>query len=119
MVAERHVSDLRLRQREAIRPVNRRSWLKLLSAAVAGLIAAPVRAATGRLTNWAGNITYGTDRVSEAASVARVQQVLRSLDHVKVQGTRHCFNTIADSRDNLLSLKPMHEAVALDPAART
>jgi xylitol oxidase len=35
---------------------------------------------------------------------------------VKVLGTRHCFNSIADSRYNLLSLKPMHEVVALDPA---
>src|ERR1022692_3289282 len=34
-------------------------------------------------------------------------------------GTRHCFNSIADSRYNLLSLKPMHEVVALDPVART
>ena len=34
-------------------------------------------------------------------------------------GTRHCFNSIADSRDNLLSLKPMHEVVSVDPAART
>jgi xylitol oxidase len=38
---------------------------------------------------------------------------------VKVLGTRHCFNSIADSRYNLLSLKPMHEVVALDPVART
>jgi xylitol oxidase len=35
-----------------------------------------------------------------------------------VLGTRHCFNSIADSRYNLLSLKPMHEAVAIDPDAR-
>ncbi len=34
-------------------------------------------------------------------------------------GTRHCFNSIADSRHNLLSLKPMHEVVALDARAGT
>lgn len=34
-------------------------------------------------------------------------------------GTRHCFNSIADSRHNLLSLKPMHEVVALETDART
>ena len=48
-----------------------------------------------------------------------IQSVLRSQDKVKVLGTRHCFNSIADSRYNLLSLKPMHEVVALDPVART
>jgi xylitol oxidase len=72
-----------------------------------------------KLTNWAGNLTYGTDRLREASSVEQIRSLLRSEDKVKVLGTRHCFNSIADSRYNLLSLKPMHEVVALDPAART
>ena len=38
---------------------------------------------------------------------------------LKVLGTRHCFNNIADSRHSFLSLKPMDEVVALDPAAHT
>src|ERR1039457_3904534 len=56
---------------------------------------------------------------SPAATRTARTPVLRSQDKVKVLGTRHCFNSIADSRYNLLSLKPMHEVVALDPAART
>ncbi len=72
-----------------------------------------------RLTNWAGNLSYSTDRLQEAASVDEIRTFLRSQDKVKVLGTRHCFNSIADSRDNLLSLKPMHEVVALDTSART
>ena len=44
---------------------------------------------------------------------------MQSREKVKVLGTRHCFNSIADSQYNFLSLKPMHEVVALDPAART
>src|SRR5207249_4159850 len=60
-----------------------------------------------------------TDNVHEAASVEQVRSVLRSQEKVKVLGTRHCFNSIADSRYNLLSLKPMHEVVALDAGART
>jgi xylitol oxidase len=72
-----------------------------------------------RLTNWSGNLTYGTDRLQEASTVEQVQKILRTEDKVKVLGTRHCFNSIADSRDNLLSLKPMHEGMAIDPVART
>ncbi len=34
-------------------------------------------------------------------------------------GTRHCFNNIADSTDNFLSLKSMDEVLALDPEAGT
>src|SRR5207245_6172864 len=38
---------------------------------------------------------------------------------LKVLGTRHCFNNIADSTHNILSLKSMDEVVALDPEAHT
>ncbi len=72
-----------------------------------------------KLTNWAGNVTYATDRLHEADSVAQVRTLVRAEKKLKVLGTRHCFNTIADSRYNLLSLKPMHEVGVLDPDART
>jgi len=72
-----------------------------------------------RLTNWAGNLTYGAERLQEAGSIAEVQAVVRHEQRLKVLGTRHCFNSIADSRDNLLSLKPMHDVVTLDAARRT
>lgn len=70
------------------------------------------------LTNWAGNITYSTERVHEARNLDEIRSCLRSYDKVKVLGTRHCFNTIADSRYNLLSLQGMQE-MHLDPASRT
>jgi xylitol oxidase len=101
--------------------VNKRTLLRLLRAAIASPVIArlSVWADKQKLTNWAGNITYSTDRLQEAASVDQIRNILRSEDKVKVLGTRHCFNSIADSRQNLLSLKPMHEVVALDPDART
>ena len=101
--------------------MNKRTFLSLFSSAIASPLIAPlsVWAAKQRLTNWAGNLTYSTDRLQEARSVDEIRSVLRSEDKVKVLGTRHCFNSIADSRENLLSLKPMHEVVALDPDART
>ena len=34
-------------------------------------------------------------------------------------GTKHCFNTIADSKDNFISLKQMNKVVTLDANART
>ena len=37
----------------------------------------------------------------------------------KVLGTRHCFNDIADSRDEFLSLGLMNKVVALDKAKST
>jgi xylitol oxidase len=101
--------------------VNKRTFLNLLSAAIASPVVAPMSAwmANQRLTNWAGNLTYSTDRLHAAASVDAIRSLLRSEDKIKVLGTRHCFNSIADSRQNLLSLQPMHEVVALDAVART
>jgi xylitol oxidase len=71
------------------------------------------------LTNWAGNYRYGTDRLSSARSTAEVQEYVKRRSKLKVLGTRHCFNGIADSTEDLLSLRPMDQVVALDPKART
>lgn len=70
------------------------------------------------LTNWSGNITYSTERVHEASTVDQIRSYLRSESKLKVLGTRHCFNSIADSHYNLLSLKPMQE-MTLDTVAKT
>src|SRR5580693_8338504 len=101
--------------------MHKRTLLKLLSTTLASPLIEPLSAwmANGRLTNWAGNVTYATDRLREASSVEQIRSFLRSQGKVKVLGTRHCFNSIADSRYGFLSLKPMHEVVALDAGART
>ncbi|MGZ3926940.1 MAG: FAD-binding protein [Mucilaginibacter sp.] len=72
-----------------------------------------------RLKNWAGNLTYSTDKVQYPKTVAEVQQLVKKLPKLKALGTRHCFNTIADSRDDLLSTKEMNKVVSLDAKAHT
>jgi xylitol oxidase len=72
--------------------------------------------ASEALTNWAGNVTYSTNRLHEASSIEEVRSYVRSKDKLNVLGTRHCFNLIADNDHNLLSLKPMQE-MTLDAAS--
>ncbi|HVV55653.1 MAG TPA: D-arabinono-1,4-lactone oxidase [Mucilaginibacter sp.] len=72
-----------------------------------------------RLTNWAGNLTYGTANVQYPKSVAEVQYLVKKHGKLKALGTRHCFNTIADSRDDLLSTKELNKVVSLDTKAHT
>ncbi len=67
--------------------------------------------------NWAENFSYGTEHVHEAGSIAEIRAILRAHEKVKVLGTRHCFNSIADSRDNLLLLTSRD--IELDAEART
>jgi len=99
--------------------MNKRAFLKLSSALVAAPVVSPLLAwASGeKPKNWAGNLEYGTDRLYPAHSLEWVQEFVRKQTKLKVLGTRHCFNDIADSTQSLLSLKPMDEVVALDPRA--
>ena len=67
------------------------------------------------LTNWAGNYTYSSP-LSTATSSGGARLV-RSHDRLRVLGTRHCFNTIADGRDGFLSLGEMAIASRSTPGA--
>jgi len=73
----------------------------------------------GKLTNWAGNLEYSTEKQYPANSLKEVQEFVRTRKSLKVLGTRHCFNNIADTTSEFLSVKAMDHVVELDPAART
>ena len=100
--------------------MDKRTFLKLCSAVSTPVLSPLLAWAQGEaLKNWAGNVTYGTERLTTATSLKSVQDFVKEQNKFKVLGTRHCFNGIADSRDQFLSLKAMNEVVALDPDART
>jgi xylitol oxidase len=71
------------------------------------------------LKNWAGNLTYSTGNVFYPKTVAEVQQVVKAHGKIKALGTRHCFNNIADSKDNLISTKELNKVVSLDAKTMT
>jgi xylitol oxidase len=101
--------------------MNKRTFIQLFAAVLASAPVMRLLAWAGqeKLRNWAGNIEYSTDRVQTSTSLAQVQDYVKTQPKLKVLGTRHCFNTIADSKDGFLSLKPMDEVISLDPAKRT
>ena len=101
--------------------MNKRTFLKIISAMTASPAVAPLIAwaAGDKLKNWAGNVDYRTENLYSATSINQVQEFVKKQNKLKVLGTRHCFNKIADSTDYFLSLKEMDEAIACDPQART
>ena len=101
--------------------MNKRTFIKLFAAALASAPVMRLLAWAGqeKLRNWAGNIVYSTNRVQTSTSLAQVRDYVKTQPKLKVLGTRHCFNNIADSKDGFLSLKPMDEVISLDPAKRT
>ncbi len=58
--------------------MNKRAFLNLLSAAIGSPFIAAVSAwaAKPKLTNWAGNLSYSTDHLHEAASVEQIRSLL-------------------------------------------
>src|SRR5258706_9514847 len=99
--------------------MNKRTFLKLFSAVAALPVVAPLLAwaAGGKLKNWAGNLEYSTENLYSANSLEQAQQFVKGQAKLKGLGTRHCFNNIAHSTQQLLPLKAMDKAVALAPAA--
>jgi xylitol oxidase len=101
--------------------LDKREFLKASSAAAAGAILSRVVAGqepTGPRENWAGNLTYSTDRLYTPGSVDEVRQIVKSCAKLRALGTRHSFNSIADSKQNQISLKRLDQIVIND-AART
>ncbi|GEO10136.1 xylitol oxidase [Segetibacter aerophilus] len=72
-----------------------------------------------KLKNWSGNLEFSTNKVFYPKSVEAVQKLVRKCDRFKALGTRHCFNRIADSKDNLISLTELNKVVSLDSKANT
>jgi len=101
--------------------VDKRTFLKICSAAMTSRVLSPLFAwsSDGKLTNWAGNVAYSTEKQYSANSLKEIQEFVRTRSSLKVLGTRHCFNKIADSTREFLSVKAMDHVVGLDPDART
>jgi xylitol oxidase len=103
--------------------MKRKTFIKLSTTLMATPLLSPLSAwpfdQAERLKNWAGNLTYSTGNVFYPTTVAEVQALVKEYPKLKALGTRHCFNTIADSKDMLISTSKMNKVVSLDAAART
>jgi alditol oxidase len=71
------------------------------------------------LRNWAGNHVYNAMRLHQPESVEQLQDIVSSAGSLRVLGSGHSFNDIADTTGDLLSLRRMPRVFDLDPAAET
>ena len=69
--------------------------------------------------NWAGNYTYSTDNLHRPDTLAQVQALVAACPKIKVLGSRHSFNGIADSKENLISLEKFDRVLGIDRTRRT
>ncbi|CAA9469305.1 MAG: xylitol oxidase() [uncultured Rubrobacteraceae bacterium] len=68
--------------------------------------------------NWAGNYVYGAEKLHRPLTVEQVQEIVARAPAVRVLGSRHSFNAIADSSE-LLTLEEMPGNIVFDRAAGT
>lgn len=67
-----------------------------------------------KLKNWSGNLEYSTRNVFYPRSVEEVRKLVKKCTRLRPLGTRHCFNRIADSKDNLISTKELNKVIDLN-----
>jgi xylitol oxidase len=82
-------------------------------------VAPPGNQTGPRLKNWAGNLEYSTGNVVYPESVEQAQAFVMKADKIRALGSQHCFNKIADSPHQLISMKNLNKVVALDDAKKT
>jgi xylitol oxidase len=76
-----------------------------------------VTTTAGPRTNWAGNITFAAPDFYHPASVGELRTVLARAGQVRVLGTGHSFNDMADSPGAQVSLAGLPPEVEVDSAA--
>src|SRR5688572_5620594 len=73
---------------------------------------------TGEL-NWAGNYRYGAAAIHRPRTVDEVRGLVSAAPKARAVGSRHSFNSIADSSGVLISLEDFEPDISIDAAALT
>jgi xylitol oxidase len=101
--------------------MQRKTFIRLSSAfaAVPFIASVPDIPRQEKLKNWAGNLTYSTNNVFYPKSVSEVQALVKKCGRLRGLGTRHCFNSIADSEYNLISSGNLNNIISLNTETNT
>ncbi|WP_350278146.1 FAD-binding protein [Kribbella sp. HUAS MG21] len=70
------------------------------------------------MTNWAGNVSFASE-LRRPRSVEELQELVAAAEKVRVLGTGHSFNRIADSSGALVSVQDLPKVVELDDRGAT
>ena len=68
--------------------------------------------------NWAGNLVYGASRLERPRTIDEVAHIARTAGRVKVLGSRHSFNDIADTDGVAISLDTLEGGIEIDASER-
>lgn len=69
--------------------------------------------------NWAGNYTYTAARIHYPETIAQVQALVKQASKLKVLGSGHSFNDIADTPGDMISLDRFNTELVIDRDRQT
>ena len=69
--------------------------------------------------NWAGNYEYRATRIAAPASIDELREAIAAANTVRALGSRHSFNSLADSAELLVSTAALPPVVRIDVETRT
>ncbi|MEJ7645727.1 MAG: D-arabinono-1,4-lactone oxidase [Chryseolinea sp.] len=106
--------------------MKKRHFIKVASAILTGSALSPFVSCSmenkntePEVKNWAGNLTYSTSNIHSPGTAEEVSAIIKKCEKLRALGTRHCFNSIADSNANLLSTRALSEVGRIEEAAST
>jgi alditol oxidase len=70
-------------------------------------------------TNWAGNFIYGANKFNVPENILDLQDAIKNGNKVKALGTRHSFNTIADTNAVHISTSNLNKIISLNKEKNT
>lgn len=69
--------------------------------------------------NWAMNIQFQAENYVEPETIEQLQEIVRAATHVRIVGSGHSFNDIADTTGTLISLARLDKNVTFDHTHHT
>lgn len=70
-------------------------------------------------SNWAGNYQYGAARWHYPETLAELQTLVKNSSKLRVLGSRHSFNNIADTAGDMVSLERLQREPLIDKSNQT
>ncbi|WP_024818895.1 D-arabinono-1,4-lactone oxidase [Arthrobacter sp. 31Y] len=71
------------------------------------------------MKNWAGNLEYSSADVQRPTTVDQLRELVTHATRIKALGSRHSFNTVADTDGTHILLDALPQEVVLDSAKST
>jgi alditol oxidase len=69
-----------------------------------------------KLANWAGNVTFRAERFHRPSSLSELQRLVSQARRIRVLGTGHSFNCLADTSGDLVTVVGLPRLIEVDAA---